>query len=140
MNSDNRLTHAERLRGEIRVNKLFLSGESFIAYPYRIVYAVSKAGENEESPRAALLVSVPKKRFKRAVKRNRLRRCIKEAYRLNKALLHDSLQQLGLRVELAVVYLDKEVQPYNVLEKHMKEMLQKLAAKVAKATDEASNV
>lgn len=140
MNSDNRLTHAERLRGEIRVNKLFLSGESFIAYPYRIVYAVSKAGESEESPRAALLVSVPKKRFKRAVKRNRLRRCIKEAYRLNKALLHDSLQQLGLRVELAVVYLDKEVQPYNVLEKHMKEMLQKLAAKVAKATEEASNV
>ena len=36
--SDNRLTHDERLRGEIRVNELFLSGESFIAYPYRIVY------------------------------------------------------------------------------------------------------
>lgn len=139
MNSDNRLTHAERLRGEIRVNNLFLSGESFIAYPYRIVYAVSKADESEESPRAALLVSVPKKRFKRAVKRNRLRRCIKEAYRLNKTLLYNPLQELGLKVELAIVYLDKEIQPYASLEKRMKEMLQKLTAKIAQAAAETPN-
>ena len=98
-----------------------------------------KADESEESPRAALLVSVPKKRFKRAVKRNRLRRCIKEAYRLNKTLLYNPLQELGLKVELAIVYLDKEIQPYASLEKRMKEMLQKLTAKIAQAAAETPN-
>ena len=77
---DNRLTRDERLRGEIRVNNLFLSGESFIAYPYRVVYTVSEAARPAPT---ALLVSIPKKRFKRAVKRNRARRRIREAYRIH---------------------------------------------------------
>ena len=49
--SDNRLTHDERLRGEIRVNELFLSGESFIAYPYRIVY---KTGDSARPVSSAI--------------------------------------------------------------------------------------
>ncbi len=127
---DNRLTHDERLRGEIRVNELFLSGESFIAYPYRIVY---KTG-NSARVSSAILVSIPKKRFKRAVKRNKLRRRIKEAFRLNKSLLNAPLEATGKTIDMAVIYLDKEVQPYAFLEKRMKEMLQKLAGKIVPAT------
>ena len=119
--SDNRLTHDERLRGEIRVNELFLSGESFIAYPYRIVY---KTGDSARPVSSAILVSIPKKRFKRAVKRNKLRRRIKEAFRLNKSLLNIPLETAGKTIDMAIIYLDKEVQPYAFLEKRMKEMLQ----------------
>ena len=129
--SDNRLTHDERLRGEIRVNELFLSGESFIAYPYRIVY---KTGNSARPVSSAILVSIPKKRFKRAVKRNKLRRRIKEAFRLNKSLLNIPLETAGKTIDMAVIYLDKEVQPYAFLEKRMKEMLQKLAGKIVPAT------
>ena len=129
--SDNRLTHDERLRGEIRVNELFLSGESFIAYPYRIVY---KTGDSARPVSSAILASIPKKRFKRAVKRNKLRRRIKEAFRLNKSLLNIPLETAGKTIDMAIIYLDKEVQPYAFLEKRMKEMLQKLAGKIVPAT------
>lgn len=133
---DNRLTRDERLRGEIRVNNLFLSGESFIAYPYRVVYTVSEAARPAPT---ALLVSIPKKRFKRAVKRNRLRRCTKEAFRLNKTILNTPLLAAGKSIDMALIYLDKEMQPYTLLEKRMKELLQKLAARIVPATEEATN-
>ena len=80
------------------------------------------------------MVSIPKKRFKRAVKRNKLRRRIKEAFRLNKSLLNIPLETAGKTIDMAVIYLDKEVQPYAFLEKRMKEMLQKLAGKIVPAT------
>ena len=80
------------------------------------------------------MVSIPKKRFKRAVKRNKLRRRIKEAFRLNKSLLNIPLETAGKTIDMDVIYLDKEVQPYAFLEKRMKEMLQKLAGKIVPAT------
>ncbi|MCD8288001.1 MAG: ribonuclease P protein component [Porphyromonadaceae bacterium] len=124
----NRLTAAERLRGEIRIKNLFLSGKSFIVYPYRVVYDMGNAA-NPLLP-STILVSVSKKRFKQAVRRNRLRRCIKEAFRLNKSLLNDSLQAVGKTVDMAILYLDREVLPYATLEKSMKELLQKLSGKI----------
>ncbi len=123
----NRLTTAERLRGEIRVKNLFLSGKSFIVYPYRVVYDMGNAANPLPS---AILVSVSKKRFKQAVRRNRLRRCIKEAFRLNKSLLNDSLLAAGKTMDMAILYLDREVLPYTTLEKSMKELLQKLSGKI----------
>lgn len=68
------------------------------------------------------------------MKRNKLRRRIKEAFRLNKSLLNAPLEAVGKTIDMAVIYLDKEVQPYTFLEKRMKEMLQKLAGKIVPAT------
>lgn len=131
MTHDNRLTHDERLRGEIRVSQLFAEGKSFVIYPFRVVYRIF---DNRTDAPTAILVSIPKKRFKRAVKRNRLRRCTKEAFRLNKNRLNTPLQSAGLTLDMAIIYLDKEILPYHVIEQKIKELLDKLVSKVIPTT------
>ena len=78
----NTLRKAERLYSKIVIEKMFAGGasRSFSVFPLRAVYM---SVDRQEVP-ASILISVPKKRFKRAVKRNRVKRQIREAYRKNK--------------------------------------------------------
>ena len=72
---------AERLNSKILIGKMFEGGvsKSFSIFPIRVVYMPVEQGE---AP-ASILISVSKRRFKRAVKRNRVRRRLREIYRLN---------------------------------------------------------
>ena len=84
------LPKVERLNSRILIEKLFTGGsKSLPAFPLRIVYMPV---EGENLPIATILISVPKKRFKRAVKRNRVKRQIREAYRKHKQILIDPLK------------------------------------------------
>ena len=78
------LPRTERLRSLGAVRRMFESGESGFIFPFRYVWFA----EADEIPSAEVLFSVPKKFHKRANKRNLLRRRTKEAYRLQKLLLH----------------------------------------------------
>lgn len=127
-----RLTQPERLCGKTRIDALFSSGDSFIVYPYRVVYRLSPHKENIA---ASILVSVPKRNFKRAVKRNLIRRRIKEAYRKNKHILTEGGQIQETPLDIAILYIDKEVNEYQLLEKKLKILLQKLKEKVCTNTD-----
>lgn len=120
---DNKLSQAERLCGKTRIEALFTSGNSFIVYPFRVVYL--SPCESSSTP-VSMFVSVPKKKFKRAVKRNLIRRRVKEAYRLNKQILTEPLQKREQSLDMAILYLDKEIQEYPLLEKKIKELLTKL--------------
>ena len=112
----------ERLRSKNDIDKLFTSGESFVIYPCRIVY---KFSDSNFSSKASILISIPKKRFKRAVKRNLLRRRTREAYRLNKnSLLHNLPNNRTLNI--AFLYISNELNDYSVIEKKMKESLVRL--------------
>ena len=75
--------------------------KSFSIFPIRVVYMPVEQGE---AP-ASILISVSKRRFKRAVKRNRVKRQIREAYRKNKSLLVDELQRREQRLAVAFIYL-----------------------------------
>ena len=90
-----RLRKEERLNSRILIEKLFTGGsKSLPVFPLRIVYMFV---EGEHLPSVSLLISVPKKRFKRAVKRNRIKRQIREAYRKNKQILTERLNESGGR-------------------------------------------
>ena len=128
-----KLTQAERLCGKKRIDALFTSGNSFIVYPYRIVY---RPVPDTDSVPVSMFVSIPKKRFKRAVKRNLIRRRIKEAYRKNKHILTDTFQNQKITLDMAILYLDKEILDYQTLEKKLKALLQKLKETVCKETYE----
>lgn len=123
------LPKAERLCSKKSIDLIFGKGESFVVYPYRIVYTLLEES-TQEAP-AAMFVSVPKKKFKRAVKRNLIRRRVKEAYRLNKEALIATLQEKNLRIAIAFLYLDKEIREFESIESKMKELLNQLTQKLA---------
>lgn len=88
------LSKAERLSRKRDIDLLFAEGQSFIAYPLRVVYTVI---EEQRSVPASILISVSKKKFKRAVKRNAVKRQIRESYRIRKqALLNRCKRQAGI--------------------------------------------
>lgn len=99
MEHSNTLPKSQRLCSRYLIEKLFEPGSSrsFSAYPLRLVIRLT----DEETTQ--LLVSVPKRYFKHAVDRNRVKRQVREAYRCNKDLLQ--LPE-GKNAVMAVIWLD----------------------------------
>ena len=87
------LCKAERLNSKILIGKMFEGGvsKSFSIFPIRVVYMPVEQGEAS----ASILICVSKRRFKRAVKRNRVKRQIREAYRKNKSILLEMSARSG---------------------------------------------
>lgn len=103
----------ERLNRKRLIEALF-SGKatSIPAFPLRVVYLFVEG----DYPPVSLLISVPKKRFKRAVKRNRTKRLIREAFRKNKTMLTDVLEPKGQKLIMALIWLDDELREADVVE------------------------
>lgn len=80
--------------------------------------------EEESRPTASILISVPKKRFKRAVKRNRVKRQIREAYRKHKDMLLDTLNASGKKAIIAFIWLDNNLHSSQEVEEKVKHLLQ----------------
>ena len=123
----NSFSKSEHLCGEKRITRLYTKGDAFIAYPLRVVFLIEPKIEDES---AYVLVSVPKKRFKRAVKRNRLKRIMREAYRLNKHLIIEKLVDKNLQLHISFNYVSDDVLEFEAIEKKMKIALQKLIDKI----------
>jgi ribonuclease P protein component len=117
---DNKLPGSEKLRSFGAIRRLFTEGRGGFVYPLRyVVYA-----ESADKMEAEILFSTPKKFLKRANKRNKVRRRMREAYRLNKQLLLDSSELRHLQV--AIIYSSKEILDYKTIENATKRILEKL--------------
>ena len=113
---------SERLNSNIKIDRLFTDGKAFLVYPLRTVYFIS----SENPSGVEVLISVPKKKFKRAVHRNRIKRLIREAYRLNKNELCNVVISGNLQMQVAFVYVaDKELN-FHELNDKMKQILDQL--------------
>ena len=123
----NSFSKIEHLCGEKRITRLYTQGDAFIAYPVRVVFLIEPKSDIEP---ANVLISVPKKRFKRAVKRNRLKRLIREAYRLNKHQLIEKLKEKQLQIHIAFNYVSDDELDFVSIEKKIKLSLQKLIDKI----------
>ena len=115
------LQKEERLNSKIIIEKLFSGGsKSLPAFPLRIVYMP----EEESLPTISLLISVPKKKFKRAVKRNRVKRQIREAYRKNKFILKNILEKENKKAAIAFIWLGNELCDSTEIESKVIKLLQ----------------
>lgn len=124
----NTLSKAERLSSKLLIEKLFAGeAKSFSAYPLRLVFIPV---EEQVPASASILISVPKKRFKRAVHRNRVKRQIREAYRKNKHTLLELLEEKEVNVIMAFIYLSDEIIPTALVEEKVKILLGRLAEKL----------
>jgi ribonuclease P protein component len=120
----------ERLCNKKLIDKLFHNGSSFLCYPFKASWLLL---EEPLSFPAQILFSVPKRRYKRAVDRNLIKRRMREAYRLNKQKhLYDALLICNKKIVLSVGFIGKEIAEYEFTEKKMLKLLTQLCAEIAK--------
>lgn len=118
---------AERLCSQKIIGELFTSGESFLSYPLKVVFL--KTDLPEPYPvQAAFTAS--KRNFKRAVKRNLLKRHMREAYRLNKPAFCSEIAAKNLHLAMMFVFVGKDLLEFSIIEKAMISAFKKVLAKV----------
>lgn len=119
----NSFPSTERIKSKLVLEKVYNEGLVLKSYPLKIKYLELdfKVGSNLQ-----IVISVPKRIVKKAIARNRIRRQLKEIYRMNKAALlaHYSDQKQGLA--LFLIYTGKEKYSFEHLEKKLKELISKL--------------
>lgn len=99
---------------------LFDKGASYNAYPVKLV-CISTTGELKY-PAQAMFVA-PKRNFKRAHDRNKLKRRMREAYRLNKSILYDGLKLSDKKMAIAFIYIGKKQEEYGMIETSIQKLL-----------------
>jgi len=122
----------ERLSSKVLIEDLFAKGDSFFKYPFKVIVKKSSS-ENESIVR--ILISVPKRMFKKAVDRNKLKRLIREAYRLNKNILYDNMHEETHFLDIAFVYTAKSILSYSEIERKIILILQTIKNKNEVSTD-----
>ena len=119
------LSKAERIHSRLVVESLFSSRNSSIAvYPLRIVWIID---ESDVASPASILVSVPKKRMHHAVDRNRMKRMVREAYRLNKQILLSRLEGSGRHVDIAFICIADNVPTSSQVSKSVVKALARIS-------------
>ncbi|MBO4574053.1 MAG: ribonuclease P protein component [Bacteroidales bacterium] len=119
------LPKSQRIYKQTAIQSLFEEGKGFSLYPFRVVVHLYDA-ENQEDAIPRILVSVSKKRFHHAVKRNRVKRLIREGWRKNKQQLLALCQSQNKTLDVAFVYTATIILKYNEVEDKIKEVVERL--------------
>lgn len=146
----NTFPKSERLRHHSLVEKLFAEGQSLYEYPLRLVWRVMDAESLTSNFRdhvpdgiapLQVMVTVPKKRRRHAVDRVRMRRLIREAWRLSRRPLRSYIEtETGLRtVSVAIIYMANENLPYDKIASRLAKLQQHLLAKLSGSNDAKSH-
>ncbi|MDP2385235.1 MAG: ribonuclease P protein component [Bacteroidota bacterium] len=116
---------SERLSSKKDISLLYTTGQSKPFYPLKVFWR-EHVFESEYPIR--VLITVPKRSFKKAVDRNLLKRRIREVYRLNKHPLYSSLSQAEKKLDLLIMFVGKEKVLLPEIEKALKKALEMLCS------------
>jgi ribonuclease P protein component len=122
----------EKLKSRKQIEILFAEGKSFAVFPIRVTYSFLPA---DSEPLAQIGVTVSKRNFKKAVDRNRIKRLLREAYRLQKTELAEALKQTGKKCYLFFMYTDKTIASFDVVKTAMNLCLKRLLQKLPSANE-----
>jgi len=127
MHTPQTFTKVERLCNKSLIDKLFTRGRSFFHYPFKVVFRYADANDKFSGTYPAkVLISISKRHFKRAVERNRIKRLVRESYRINKALLYKELEKRELKLTIGILFTGKAVPTYHETEKKIIEVIHRL--------------
>ncbi|WP_452221641.1 ribonuclease P protein component [Lacinutrix salivirga] len=112
----------EKLKHKKEIDRLFAAGKSLSAYPLKLIYT-------ETDTNLKVGVSVSKRHFKSAVHRNRIKRLLREGYRLNK---NELLNNKPLSFSLMILYISKEMPDFETIDLKMKQLITKFNTTITK--------
>ena len=113
----------QKLCSETVIKEMFFNGKSFTTSAVRLVW---KEDYNEDEVSVKSIIVVPKKKIRLAVKRNIIRRKMKEIYRLHKIELENMLKGKKLHLSIAMIYQNENILSYKTMEEEIKLILERL--------------
>lgn len=116
---NHKLSKNERLHSKKSIKELFDKGSSFFLYPFKVLYLDLPQDSIETNQ---VLFSVSKKKIKKAVDRNQVKRRIKEGYRLNKHLL----SKAEVKKNIALIYVSSDIPSFKKIEPIIQKILVRL--------------
>jgi len=120
-------TKQERLCRPEEIDNLFTSGKKLVCSPFLIVWLLS---DKKQETSAQVLIVAPKRNIAKAVDRNKIKRMIKKAYRINKDAFYKALSPTKKQMQFALIYQLKEIVTYSVIEEKIKLVLLRLSKKI----------
>lgn len=113
----------ERIKSPLRVNQVFAEGIQAFSHPFKYYFVATPT--TEEEAKLMVCFSVPKKRYKRATDRNKIKRLCKENFRLNKEIFYNKAP--AMKMEVYFIFIGKEMPDYHEVEKGMKSVLNSIS-------------
>jgi len=117
----------QKLCSETIIKEMFSNVKSFTTSALRLVW---KEDNGKDEVTIKSIIVVPKKKIRLAVKRNIIRRRMKEAYRLNKIELENILKDKKLQLNIAIIYQKDKILPYKTVEEEIKLILERLSKEI----------
>lgn len=134
---DHSFPRAEKLKSRKQIEHLFEHGAKVKAYPLMLAYV-----EHKGEPREAQIqmgFSVSKRKFKRAVDRNRVKRLMREAYRKQKTGFISASEEHGYKTDAMLIFIGREMPVYSELERKITALLQRWESKLLQHATHDSN-
>jgi ribonuclease P protein component len=122
----------ERLNSLKEIDQLFKEGKSVTQSPVRLIWIEANTSEMS-MPAVRVMFAVPKRKFPRAVDRNRIRRLLRESYRLEKNRLFEKIGS-DIAYNLAIVFTGSEIPDYITIQKVLIQALERWLKKITPAT------
>lgn len=133
MEHNHRFGYKEKLKGRKPIENLFKNGQSFNLFPLKITY--TKTCLPESTPQIKVGVGAGKRHFKRAHDRNRIKRLIRESYRLNKQPFLHFLEQHNISITIFFMYISKELPSFELLNNKLPQALDQLKNRLHEAPE-----
>lgn len=119
----------ERLKSRKQIELLFATGKTMTVSPFKIFFLINK--ENNQLHSKSVIqfgAGVSAKNFKRAVDRNRIKRLLRESFRLQKIILSEKLKEKELQLNVFFIYIAKELPAFDLVKEKTAVVLKKLSA------------
>ncbi|MEL6274857.1 MAG: ribonuclease P protein component [Bacteroidota bacterium] len=127
----NRFYRGERLKSRKEIQGLFgRQSMSLSSYPLRLIY--TEMEEKRGNYPLQVAFSVPKRRYKQAVRRNRIKRLMRESFRLNKQLILNKLPTDAPQYAWMILYVGKEEMSYHYIDRKMRKLMLQFSSRLTK--------